>query len=458
MWSEANHIPNILKLKVKYPHVKVGAVCDTLDPYVQELEHNNLKKLLHIDRSTWVKAQNNVEAPVDQLDALHHQDAFDVVVIACNPTAHYEYAMWAITRGVHVICDKPLIATKYASWNVEAAKDIFKKYTELRTAFKVALAKNPLLSFNLVLRRRSLEPFRLIADRLHEVQEGYGAGINHMNIISNSGVYKYPVEMASGSGAHDFTSGVGALSHSSYHYIDLMNWYLAAAPGDVAYIIPKLIKVTRVQDYLDANLYKSLMSINNHAPEKEEHPLTRSVRAAELDFAFNIGFYNSQGRLIGDANFISNHLSFSPRTRRSEKSVSNPAQYEDGGRTSHLYIDIHQSGLQNLQLLKNDRAFGQSNIRVELRSHPNLAYKERESLYYGNAYNRVEYSLGDLFEEIVVSIGENRPVKNDMIPSILDDELNNRLFSKFYELIAKNYSTKQAQTSDDDIISLNQYF
>lgn len=453
VWSESNHIPNILKLKKKYPHINVAAVCDINDPY-KEIENKHLAKILEQDQSIWIKAENNMSAPVERLSELHDRQPIDLVVIACNPTAHYDYALWAIKRGIHVVCDKPLVVTQNSASDIDAAKSNWQKYEQLCDAYKTARKHRPNLIFAMVLRRRSLKPFRIVAERLAQTSLKFGAGITHLNILNHSGVYKYPEEIDKGSGAHDFTSGVGSLSHSAYHYIDLLSWYLRAAPGDIKYLKPRLASIFRVDDYLKAASYSSLQRVNNHPKSSNKTNVSEKTLAVELDSCFNIGLYDSKMNLVGDINFVSNHISFGPRLLKSRPGVSNPSQLKDGGRISHLYVDVHQSGLQNMQILKNDLAFGESNIQLELRSHPNLGYDVRETHLFDNAYKKVDHSLGDLFEEVILAITERRLVRNDMTPNILEDGLNNRIFSKFYELIARNYREKSFESNDDDLIPL----
>ncbi len=445
LWSEKNHIPNLAALKQRGYKVKLVAVCDIQDP-AQHSDRKNLQKMMREDMSKWISVSNNNPTPLSQLDKLLETEPLDLVIIACNPVAHFGYAMWAVKNNLHVICDKPLLDVANSASDVNAARRIWSNYEKLVEAYLTAKKETPHLNFNLVLRRRSLPAFTLVADRLRYVAEQYGAGINHINILNHGGIYKYPEEME-GYGAHDFSSGVGSLSHSSYHYLDLFNWYLKSAKGPVKYIVPRLTNILRIGDYLDTEAYKHIKAVNTHTKSSMKK-LPKEVLACELDVAFNILFYDKSMRPVGDANFIANHLSFSPRTRDFEAGITEPAQFVGGGRISHLYVDIHQSGLQNLQLIKNDVTFEGSNILVQTRTHPGIeALSSHETIYFDDAYRNTDYSMEEILRSVVDAILARQSVISTMIPSLLDDKANAQLFAKFYEIVALDYSEKQNNKS-----------
>jgi hypothetical protein len=454
-WSEANHIPNLLAIKNRMPALKVVGICDVQDPYETNVATRvQLRRLLQLDAPAWVSVKHTDEANIDGLAQLHADKHIDLMIIACNPTKHFDYAMWAMSKGVSVVCDKPLIDVANAASDPGAAISIWEKYNELLNAYIAAKRKKPYLSFSLILRRRALPAFNAVAERLQYVSNAYGAGVNHLNILNHNGVYKYPEEME-GTGAHDFSMGVGALSHSSYHYIDLFTRYLSVAKGDVTHIVPRLSSVYRIKDYLDAESYNSLKKINNHSVRKSDKTLPPYVVACELDFAFHIDFLRADGRRVGDGNFISNHTSFSPRTRGVVAGVTEPAQYKDGGRISHLYIDVHQSGLQNLQIIKNDVAFQGPSIMLNSRTHPKVSrLPDHESINFDDAYNKTEYHLKDMLELVVDAIVHKEQVQSDLVIDITEDALNMRLFAKFYELIALDYIKKKPLIDEEHKISL----
>lgn len=453
-WSETNHIPNLLTIKKDINILNVVAICDPKDPYATSAkERPQLHKLLELFKPLWLPPKGAASADLTKLHEAHH---IDLMILACNPVLHVEYAMWAMQHGVSVVCDKPLVVVSNAASDVAAAGDITPRYNRLLEAYAKARHRTPYISFSLILRRRSLPVFSLVRERLELVSRFYGAGINHLNILSHNGIYKYPAEFQ-GQGAHDFSSGVGALSHSSYHYIDLFNWYLSAARGEIDFIVPRLTNITRADDYLVGRGYQSLMALNNH-DLRDSPSLPSNVLACELDFSFSIDFFRKDGRKIGDGNFINNHTSFSPRTRDYVEGVVEPANYSDGGRTSHLYIDIHQSGTQNLQIIKNDIAFQPPNVQFRSRSHPKIRELEDSQLIsFEDAYNQTDHTLRHGLEAVIRAIMRREVIEPGIVVDIRDDSSNVMLFAKFYQLIAANYAEMKIHGTDHAISLSNLY-
>ncbi|HVI69081.1 MAG TPA: Gfo/Idh/MocA family oxidoreductase [Magnetospirillaceae bacterium] len=441
-WSESNHIPNLLALKKEISMLNVLAIRDPKNPYATSpVERPQLHKLLKTYKPKWLCPGEAKVDNLDDLSTLHEDYHIDLMILACNPVLHFEYALWALERNISIVCDKPLVVLANAASDMSAAADIIPRYNRLLEAYKKARAQTSYLSFSLLLRRRSLPAFSLIRERLKLVGDQYGAGVNHLNILSHNGIYKYPAEFR-GRGAHDFSSGVGALSHTSYHYIDLFNWYLSAARGSIDFIVPRLTNITRAEDYLSSRGYESLRMLNKH-PVADDVLLAPHVLACEIDFSFSFGFFRKDGRKIGDGNFINNHTSFSPRTREYHKGTTEPANYSDGGRTSHLYIDIHQSGTQNLQLIKNDIAFQPPEIQLRSRSHPMIKeLEDAQVLFFEDAYNQTDHTLLDSLRVVIKSIIEKKAIRRGLVVDIREDLSNVTLFAKFYQLIAENYANK----------------
>src|SRR4030095_1202066 len=57
------------------------------------------------------------------------EDGIDAVAIMTPNDSHFEYSMWALERGIDVICDKPMTNT------LEHAETLHKKEEETRLVF-----------------------------------------------------------------------------------------------------------------------------------------------------------------------------------------------------------------------------------------------------------------------------------------------------------------------------------
>src|SRR5262249_1051778 len=152
---------------------------------------------------------------------------------------------------------------------------------------------NPNYRFCTPLRRRALSPFVTIAESLQSIHKRTGEGITYVNAIINSGVHRYPVEFLKG-GAHGYLDGVGSLSHSSYHYLDVIAWYLQCAPGSIAKIGITLPYIIRVRDYIARQGYSQLLQLNgeNSSVVAPDITLPNRVLNAELDFTIHLHLYD----------------------------------------------------------------------------------------------------------------------------------------------------------------------
>jgi len=235
-WSEQSHHKHLLALDKEHP-VRLVAIVDPVNPR-SVTAHPHLQAILKQHQPRWI---NPLEFTAADDIIAHLRDSLGVnlVIIASTPCTHYDYGLSCIEWGVNVICDKPIISHNNASTDPESASKIVSQYNTLIEKYQNARIKNPNLLFHSILRRRSLSAFTHVAKELEKVYKSTGAGINNMSIIMNGGKYKFPAELGS-SGAHSYLEGVGSLSHSAYHYIDILSWYLTCAPGVTTKIKPQL--------------------------------------------------------------------------------------------------------------------------------------------------------------------------------------------------------------------------
>jgi hypothetical protein len=446
-WAEENYYPAILSLEGEGIDIKVVAIIDLLDPYNPpkgELR-THLSKVLKHHHSKWV--QPNVSSPNSlnkQLNDLKSQTDANVIIVSTNPCEHYLYCRWALENMIHVFCDKPLVSERYASSKLSSARKIMIQYEDLLLKYRQAKKINSHYLFATPLRRRALTPFVKTADDLQKVFEKTGEGIRYMHVLLNGGVHKYPQELIKG-GAHGHNEGVGTLSHTSYHFIDLIAWYLQIAPGKVAKIKISVPYILRVDDYLKSRSYESLRKIIEKKSTRfnDSMLVPEYIRATELDFQFMLSFYDDKNVCVGNCNFIVDYTAYAPRTVRFDPAIIEYAHDKHGGRMSAAFIDIHQGAFQEIQIIKNDIVSQGHMIRRTRRRHPKLDMgNELMEEKYENAYdvqtiNTVEITKAG-FNGIL-----GRASHNLAISTPIDSQyLSFMLYADFYELIAEAYETK----------------
>lgn len=440
-WAERNHYPAILQMKQKGIPVRVIAIVDIRKPD-QEKSRPNMKAVVDLDNPRWISPFGKTPEDLKyELTSFIKQNKCNAIIVTTNPIYHYFYCAWGIENGINVMCDKPLVVNKNSSSNIESAKLIQSNFEKLEDLYKKAKKKNNKYILCTPLRRRALTPFLNIANNLQEVYEKTGEGIRYMNLINNGGLHRYPAEFLKG-GAHGYLDGVGSLTHSSYHYIDIIAWYLQLAQGDAVKIRIVLTYISRVKDYLDIKGYRRIKDLIEEKPSNinDDIELPRAVLSSELDFSFHLQLLNKQNLPIGLISYTSNHTTFTPRQAKYNSDIIDSANNPLGGRMSQLYIDVHQGALQNWQLIKNDVVFYGNEITTIGRRHPKVGvpYKKNK---YSEAYEKGTVSPKDLVISFVKYSGGLKISSNhfNLLSTIDNQKLTNRIFSKFYEEIAEEY-------------------
>ncbi|MEK7516921.1 MAG: Gfo/Idh/MocA family oxidoreductase [Patescibacteria group bacterium] len=460
-WAESNHYPSILKLKAEGIPVKIVGICDVRDPY-KEKNRPNLHRILNEDKPIWIDPLTINEYELfGKLDKLHRQFILDIVIITTNPTFHFLYASWAMKNIINVLCDKPLVTIKNASFNLAQAIQIQQRYEYLKELAAEAKKKRKNYIFCSPLRRRALTPFVKIAKELERVYKKTGEGIRYMNVIINGGVNKFPQEFLKG-GAHGYLDGIGSLAHSSYHYIDVIAWYLSVARGNTSKLEVSLPYIFRVKDYLSIKGYSKLREfIENKTNFDDIIELPEPVLNAELDFTFHIKLFDKDNNLLGLISYTSDHTTFTPRQTKYVPEMLEYTNDRLGGRMSQVYMDIHQGTIQNWQLIKDDIVFFGNKISIKGRKHPKLGNKI-ELLQFEEAYDKGTTTPRDLFMSFIkATAGLLVPSEHLSLLSTFENQnLTNKLFSTFYEKIAEEFQAESIGNSKSltsSIILLEEY-
>jgi hypothetical protein len=435
-WSEISHHKHILEIR-KQNTISITAIVDPVDPRKIK-HHTNLQQMLELDNIEWVDPTDfkDEDAIIKYLI-----DTYDInlVIISSTPCTHYKYGVSTIKHRINTICDKPIISHDNASTDLMAAQLIIEQYDVLLDAYAEAKRDTPTLLFHSILRRRALQSFVRVAEDVKEVYEETGAGINNMTIVVNGGKYKLPAELDK-PGAHGYLEGIGSISHSAYHYLDIMAWYLDNAPGRAVYIRPRLNYVFRISDYIKAQSYLPLANIIDEDRAALATPaLSKATLGCELNAGFTFDLLDKDDNLVGSSSFLFNLMSFSPRTIKYDKNVHEPADKKGGGRMSHVIMDVHQDGLQGWQITKNDIVFEDNSIHAMCRRHPMLGKEVCEVITDANAYTS-GVTLEDMLRVVIETISEDRGIESHpIIRSLEEERLATQLYGFCYQLIAANY-------------------
>jgi hypothetical protein len=443
-WANVGHYKHILQARESQSVVvKIVAIVDPNDPYAQSPDIKPyLREVLNSDSPRWIRP-GGFDTEVSIINSLKDDLKIDMVIIASSPTTHYPYALACVKHRIHAICDKPIVSHANASFDSKSAALITEEFKNLCFQYEKSLNEEPRLLCCSVLRRRGLKVFRDVASELLEVYQETGAGINNMSVIVNSGKYLYPAELNI-VGAHGYREGIGSLSHSAYHYIDLISWYIGAARGNIAFLQPKLNYVFRVKDYISSKSYMSLWKINSEADDAlRVDELPKEILESELNTSYTINLMDNNKNNIGSILFNFNQVSYTPRTLP-YSATNDPADLPGGGRTSSFIIDIHQDGLLNYYVYKNDTVFEEYSIESRIRKHTHITqgYNDPGVSSVDDPYNQgatLVDAYCDLFQYISDS---HKGLTNPIVRSILSERLATELYGAFYELLSKHTTNK----------------
>lgn len=452
-----NHVPAILDLQHQGFPVRVSAICDPRDPYDKNLLHHMpaLMDLLRWDRPQWIQPRPN-ESSEDlesRLDAAHALQPFDVAIVACDPVAHYPYLHWATRRGIHVLCDKPILAVADAAWDVHAAATLDTQFDTLLKAHR----DRPGHLFALPMRRRANDAFVDSSRLITEVYEQHGQPLTIGTFNVTGGHFRLPEEYALGN-AHGYTSGVGALTFSSYHYIDLIAWYLSLAQGPVTTLRITNHFVRRVRDYLDTGQNRPLEALLRPLSQTSPAPTSsggvdRRTGLAEMDFAFTLELLDDAGRAHGYLAYSFTSNSYSHRQVGAlEADRAGHLPFREKGRMSQFVIDLHQGPLQHVRVSKNDIVGDRYRIRLEHRRNPLIdpSGGRHADTVYENAHSASKVTPKAMTAEFLRLAAGCTPDETiaRRTTHLEGQSLTQRIYAGMYRLIAARHEADTAGHQD----------
>ncbi|GGU44758.1 Gfo/Idh/MocA family oxidoreductase [Streptomyces violascens] len=443
-WAAAeNHIPAILTLKEHGFPVRVAAICDPRDPYDQALLRHmpHLRSLVAQDHPVWIRPEQGepTKALERRLQQAHRENHFDVVIVACDPVAHFPYLKWATDRGIQVLCDKPIICVEDAAFNPDRAAEIRRQFDALLHTHR---AQSDHL-FAVPLRRRANNAFVRAGELIQEVHDTHEQSLTmgHINVFG--GNFRLPEEYALGN-AHGYTHGVGALAFSSYHYLDEITRYLLLAPGQITSLRLTLQYVRRVGDHLATGLNDVLGTLLHPLSEAElpAVELSDRIALAEMDFAFTVELLNSQQQSLGVLTYSFTSNSCSNRSvGLLARDAENALAFREKGRMSQYVMDLHQGNLQHLRMTKNDAVGEAYSIRLEHRRNPLVGGTGRLETVYDDAHESSDVTPRDITAAFITMAAGGTPEQTvtDKIAFLDGQVLTHRVFAAMYELIAARH-------------------
>ena len=340
------HQPAIGLFLETNPNVKIFAV-DKLQSRLDEFEKLSSYKV------NTIQVGNNHNQAIDSIICECSAKKGDTVsiIISTPPNERLHYFNWALDNDFHVLADKPLIYNRNASTCEAESIKFNKAITEL---YEVRTANNNSI-FECLSQRRNSPFYKVIRSCLSQCFEKTGAPLTNININYGDGqLRKY--EEHRDIEYHGFNFGGGMLSHSAYHFIDL-----------IAYLSDELImKADTIQCYcssLTADTFE--VDFMKKKIESAKGRGSTNDRLApingELDVCLTFSFIRDSKKFFC-ATLQLLHTSRSFR----HWDMSSKNLYKGNGRIRYENISTHQFGMQSITYSNFQRLTGNKPLKGEI--------------------------------------------------------------------------------------------
>jgi len=161
------------------------------------------------------------------LDRLVERHGINAVIISTEPLSHKAYAMWALSRGLHIMMDKPITTRAAAVCDVDQARGIEQDIKDLLCAYRISQASGTDTCFIINSHRRFHPGFSKVIACIEEIRDKTGCPVTSISSTHCDGQWRLPSEIVT-QDYHSYNQGYGKVSHSGYHIIDSVYRFLKA--------------------------------------------------------------------------------------------------------------------------------------------------------------------------------------------------------------------------------------
>lgn len=365
------------------------------------------------------------------MEALVKRHDIAAVIISTNPLAHKAYALWALKHDLPILMDKPISTLRGVAHDVTLAKSIYDDYHELATAYRTS--KSPLFGINV--QRRYHPGFQMVFDKVAEIAERFNVPVTAMQSSHADGQWRLPEEMLD-IDYHGYNRGIGKVSHSGYHFIDIMAKIIKLSYGAVdlsekpnkvgifsSFIGPRGILALNPQENYQKIFGKEYANVS----QKTNHELRELYQGfGEVDASTIIQLMRDDEVL---ANFTLNliHNSFS---RRSWPLPNNSDLYKGNGRVKHEYHSIQQGPLQNIQIhsyQKNDKHDTSTDADLDIggNNHFDILIFRNNGIT-GDKEPFQKFTMADFNKETYTASYVHDSIKHEVVEEFIDAVRNNQ--------------------------------
>ena len=346
------------------------------------------------------------------------------IIIATEPLAHMQYALWAMGKGLHILMDKPISTRKgVASSPSKAGK--------LAADFAMLVAKrDPAKAFIINAQRRYHPGFQYALERIDAVAREYHIPITAMQSTHCDGQWRLPKEVLT-QDYHPYI-GYGKVSHSGYHLIDVISRFVQSSFASSGKSFDKLgvyssfVRSTGLlsqqtrEDYL--RVFGEKYSQVNELSDQQLAEQYNRAGEAEVDSSSVITLFN-KGHATANLSLNLMHNGFARRNWL----LPGDDLYKGNGRVKHEYHNIEQGPYQNIQIHSY-----QANDKHELNSEDD--YSLGGNNHFDIYIFRNSGILGGDPLEVISSKDLARQMDHDS-SKLLIEQVKHRVVQEFIEVM-----------------------
>lgn len=284
-----------------------------------------------------------------RLDELVKEQGINAVIISTDPIAHKPFAKWALSRGLHILMDKPITTRSKVSSSLAAAKGLVRDFEDLCADY-MELQKTKETIFSVMVQRRYEAGYKKVFELIREVGERFNAPVTSIQASHSDGVWIFPDEVVEQK-SHPYSTGYGKCSHSGYHIFDII-WQFYQASGlngkgaDAGEAMTSFLSPRGLlQQFGQKDFSKYFPDYHNVSRRTDEQLWDEFDEYGEID-AFSIVRLLRKNETICN---ISTNLIHNGFSRRSW-AVPNNDLYKGNGRVKHQTYSIQQGPFQNIQI------------------------------------------------------------------------------------------------------------
>ena len=347
------------------------------------------------------------------------------VIISTEVKAHYAYIQWAVQQGLHFLTDKPIFSETYDEVKRLGRSNLYSRFQEIGKEIK---AKG--INAAVVIPRRMNPAFLMMRSYLSEFVRTFGVPAAHFNYYHGEGMWNMPDEFFTREN-HPYKYGYGALFHTAYHFIDLIDYFLSVNDqlqenrADAADLAVSVVNPSDVCRMVGEKAYKELLGVHSL------HQYMENMESmGEVDVQMLINLYTSDA-LTATCNLDIRQSDYSAR-----KSRTLPKDlFKGNGRIYHELLEIEVPHLLKIHLVR--MTIGDQKDKTD--------YSHKEEDFVVQIYRNANIAGGKAFEEIIFPYDSEVLINGDTVRMNLGDASRYNIITDwlFNESLYTSYASHQ---------------